>query len=173
MPLISCQPVGVAAAVAVAAAFAVAVAAAAAAGAGAAAGLAGALAAASAGIAVGLAGALAAASAESFAGVVNRRQKSKANAVVRDKSRHECEFEKPEHKKLKHGKRESEDLCIGSSTENKCLFMSFRHSIFRPAAEALNHKHSTTKQHVAHSQMSSAGGAATPKTGNLISWSEP
>ena len=127
MPLISCQPVGVAAAV-------VAVAAAAA--------------------AAGAAGALAAASAESFACVVNRRQKSKANAAVRCKRRFECEFEKPEHKKLKPEKRESEDFCIGSSTENECLFMSFRQSIFRPAAEALNHKHSTTKQLGAHLQMS-------------------
>ena len=142
MPLISCQPVGVAAAAAVAVAAATA---------------------AGAGAAAGLAGTEAAASAESFAGVVNRRQKSKANAAVRDKSRHECEFEKPEHKKLKHGKRESEDLCIGSSTENECLFMSFRQSVFRPAAEALNHKHSTTKQLGAHLQMSSADGAATPK----------
>ena len=155
MPLISCQPVGVAEAAAATAA-----------GAGAAAGLAGTLAAASAGIAIV---GLAAASAESFAGVVNRRQKSKANAAVRDKSRHECEFEKPEHKKLKHGKRESEDLCIGSSTENECLFMSFRQSVFRPAAEALNHKHSTTKQLGAHLQMSSAGGAATPKAEKIKS----
>ena len=148
MPLISCQPVGVAAAVVAVAA------AAAAAGAGAAA-VAGTLAAASAGIAAaGLAGAVAAASAESFACVVNRRQKSKANATMRCKRRHECEFEKPEHKKLKPEKRESEDFCIGSSTENECLFMSFRQSIFRPAAEALNHKHSTTKQLGAHLQMS-------------------
>ena len=132
MPLISCQPVGVAAVVVAVAA------AAAAAGAGAAA----------------VAGTLAAASAESVACVVNRRQKSKANAAERCKRRHECEFEKPEHKKLKPEKRESEDFCIGSSTENECLFMSFRHSIFRPAAEALNHKHSTTKQLGAHLQMS-------------------